>query len=319
MKIIDKTPFVDEKGNLGFQQRVQGMLQFGFNWPKQLEVQKAIATFFERQLEKGYTLLRNVPLGSSGIVVPMILLGPAGIFVISIIYEKGRYEAKGDTWNVESGNAFKPAPKNEIRELLRYTRALTAFIERQGTRIPVDIEPVLIAGDPGVHIESNKPAARILLIDGIKSFVTGLATGRPVMGSDSVYEITDRILDPRPPKKISAESAIPTVPPAAVRSSWEQQSSEQEVSRARAIFDASEQATSFNPNDFGFAMNDEDELPEISPVSPVSEEPVAPKASKPKKQRILGMEIWQLAVIVALVLCLLALVGGFAYAYFLNR
>ena len=66
-------------------------------------------------------------------------------------------------------------------------------------------------------------------------------------------------------------------------------------------------------------MSDEEELPEIPPVSSVSEEPVASKASSPRKRRILGMEIWQLAVIVALVLCLLALAGGFVYAYFLNR
>ena len=69
MKIIDKTPLLDEKGELGFVQRVQGMLQFGFNWPKELEAQKAIIAYFGRQLEKGYTLIRNMPLGESGIIV----------------------------------------------------------------------------------------------------------------------------------------------------------------------------------------------------------------------------------------------------------
>jgi hypothetical protein len=318
MKIIDKTPLVDEKGNLGLQQRVQGMLQFGFNWPRELEVQKVIAAFLERQLEKGYTLIRNMPLGASGIVIPMILVGPAGIFVMSVLYQKGRYEAKGDSWNVDTGNAFKPAPKNEIRELLRYVRALTVYIERQGTRIPVDIEPVLIAGDPGVHIDSNKPAVRVLLIDGIKSFVAGLVTGRPVMGSESVYEITERILNPRPPKKESAESAIPTAPPMP-RSSWEDQPAQQEVSRAKTIFDASEQAKPFSPGDFDFAMSDEEALPEIPPVSSSTAENSAAKASKPQGRRIFGMEVWQVGVILALLLCLIAIVaGGAAYYFFFS-
>ena len=57
-------------------QRVQGMLKFGFGWPNELEAQKAIITFFDRQLEKGYTLIRNMTLGASGIMVPIILLGP---------------------------------------------------------------------------------------------------------------------------------------------------------------------------------------------------------------------------------------------------
>ena len=79
MKIIDKTPLVSEKGELAGIQRFQGMLKFGVNWPTELEAQKAIITFFDRQLEKGYTLIRNMTLGSSGITVPLILLGPTGI------------------------------------------------------------------------------------------------------------------------------------------------------------------------------------------------------------------------------------------------
>ena len=318
MKIIDKTPFVDEKGNLGLQQRVQGMLQFGFNWPKQLEVQKAIVSYFDRQLEKGYTLIRNLPLGASGIVVPMILLGPAGIFVISISYLKGRYEAKGDLWNVDAGNGYKPAPKNDVRETQRLARALTVFIERQGSRIPVDVEPVLIAGDPGLHIESDHPAIRVMMIDGIKSFVNGLVTGRPAMGAESVFEMTERILNPRAPRKETPEASAPTVPPMP-RSSWEQEPPQQEVSRARAIFDASEQAKPFNPNDFGFAMSDEDELPEIPLVSSsVNASEPAPKVSKPKARRILGMTMAQIAIIIALGLCLLVVLAAGGFLYFTN-
>ena len=91
MKIIDKTPLLDEKGELGIVQRVQGMLQFGFGWPRELAAQKAIITFFDRNLEKGYTLIRNYTLGQSGIMVPIILLGPTGIYIIHISHLRGRY------------------------------------------------------------------------------------------------------------------------------------------------------------------------------------------------------------------------------------
>src|SRR5262245_14396954 len=119
MKIIDKTPLLNEKGELGFKERVQGIFQFGFNWPNELQTQKAIITFFDRQLEKGYTLIRNMPLGQSGIIVPMILLGPSGIHVIQIAHERGRYEIRGDTWNVASGEKYKPAPVNLVQQTIR--------------------------------------------------------------------------------------------------------------------------------------------------------------------------------------------------------
>src|SRR5512139_3711781 len=119
MKIIDKTPLLNEKGELGLSQRAQGILKYGVNWPNELEAQKAMITFFDRQLEKGYTLIRNMTLGASGIVVPLILLGPTGIYVIHVTYLRGRYEAKGNSWNEESGNGYKPAAVNLIQRTAR--------------------------------------------------------------------------------------------------------------------------------------------------------------------------------------------------------
>ena len=318
MKIIDKTPLVDENGKLGFVQRVQGMLQFGLNWPRELEVQKAIISYFDRQLEKGYTLVRNMPLGASGIVIPMILLGPAGIFVIQVTYLRGRYEAKGDEWNVESGNQNRPAPINLIQRTVRMARALQAYIERQGVKLPTSIDPILIAGDPGLHIDSVRPAIKVMMIDGIKPFVSGLATGRPVISAEAVFDMTERILNPRQLKRESPASAAPTAPPTP-RAAWEQQEPpHQEVSRARAIFTASEQAKPFDPADFDFAMTDDEPLADVIPADiPAVREssPAIPvKQSRPKARRIFGMTIGQLAILAFLALCLIGIViGGFIY------
>src|SRR5215216_3338172 len=253
MKIIDKTPLVNEKGELSILQRIQGMLQYGFNWPRELQTQKAIITYFDRQLEKGYTLIRNHTLGQSGISVPIILLGPTGIYVIHISYLRGRYEVKGDMWNEASGEGYKPAPVNLVQQTMRMARAVRAFLERQGVKVPVEVEPVLIAGDPGLHIESVRPAIRVMMIDGIKSFVSNLATGNPVLSTENVFEFTDRIMNPHFPKKTrSAPAPMPAPPP-----SSDEGPSPQEVSRARAIFNASQDLKPFDPADFEFAMDDE--------------------------------------------------------------
>src|ERR1043165_7618909 len=200
MKIIDKTPLLDENGKLSIVQQVQGMLKYGFNWPNELAAQKAIMTFFEHNLEKGYTLIRNLTLGASGIMVPLILLGPTGIHVVYVTYLRGRYEARGKEWNEASGDEYKPASVNLIQRTIRMANAVRAFIERQGVRLPVDVEPVLIAGDPGLHIESVRPAVRVLMIDGVRSFVSSLANASPVLSIEAVHEFTERLINPRPPK-----------------------------------------------------------------------------------------------------------------------
>lgn len=307
MKIIDKTPFLNDKGELGISQRIQGMLQYGFNWPNELQAQKAIITYFDRQLEKGYTLIRNYTLGQSGIMVPMILLGPTGIYVIHIAFERGRYEVKGDTWNVAAGEGYKPAPVNLIQRTMRMAKAVRAFIERQGAKMPVDVEPVLIAGDPGLHIESVRPAIRVLMIDGIKSFVAGLVTAPPVLSNEKVYELTDRLLNPHFPRK---EPVLP-VPGG-------EEPVPQPTSRARAIFDASQNVKPFNPSDFDFAMDEEPNFDITPPAADMAEaSPVEPSMpAKPRANRTLGMTPMQLLVVAALVLALVCVLAGFMYYIF---
>ncbi len=309
MKIIDKTPLLNEKGELGVVQRVQGILKYGFDWPSELDAQKAIITFFDRQLEKGYTLIRNMTLGASGIVVPIILLGPAGIYVIHVTYLRGRYEARGNAWNEEAGDSYKPAEVNLIQHTARMANAVKKFIERQGIKLPVPIEPVLISGNPGLHIESVKPAIRVLMIDGIKSFVTGLSTATPVLRPEAVHEFTERIVNPRPPKK-NAAPGMPAI-------SEKKTQPPQNVSRARAIFDASEEAKPFNPEDFDFAIVDEE--PAMEAMSPSLEESnpatAYPRPTSPAK-RILGMTRSQLMIIGALAIALLCILAIFAYVFF---
>ena len=314
MKIIDKTPLLDEKGELGFTQRIQGMFQFGFNWPNELRAQKAIITFFDRQLEKGYTLIRNMPLGQSGIVVPMILLGPTGIHIIQIAHERGRYEIRGDTWNVASGETYKPAPVNLVGQTIRMANAVQAFIERQGVKLHASPEPVLIAGDPGLHIESVRPAIRTMMIDGIKSFVSGLATGKAVLSAEQVFDYTERILNPRPLRRESAAATSASI--TAPRNEWEQESYSQgqEVSRARAIFNASEEAKPFNPADF--EMLDEQPSMEVATAGSQESSPARPLQGSISSNRVLGMTRLQLAIIAALALALLCILAGFGYIIF---
>lgn len=311
MKIIDKTPLLNEKGELGILQRIQGMLKFGFGWPNELEAQKAIITFFERQLEKGYTLIRNMTLGSSGITVPLILLGPTGIYVIHVTYLRGRYEARGNSWNEASGNGYKPAAINLIQRTSRLASAVKAFIERQGVKLPVEIEPVLIAGNPGLHIESVRPAIKVMMIDGIKPFAASLAAGRPVLSMEAVHEFVDRIVNPRMSKKETPASPAPepsfspeekTLPPSPGEA------------RASTIFNVTKETKSFEPTDLDFAMFDEESAMKAAPPSVLETSPAQPLPRRvPRSKRVLGMTRSQLTFVAGLALVFLCVLAVLAY------
>ena len=136
MKVIDKTPLQNAKGEIGTFQRIQGTLEFGFNWYAELQAQKVVIAQLETVLEKGFTLIRNLTLHNSQIVVPLILIGPPGVYVIRVTALSGFYEAKGDQWNVGSGGRSVPAPINLMVQVSRLARALQVFIDRQGVSLP---------------------------------------------------------------------------------------------------------------------------------------------------------------------------------------
>lgn len=315
MKIIDKTPLQDEKGQIGILQRLQGTLKFGMNWYAELQAQKTVISQLERQLDKGYTLIRNYTLGASGIVVPLILLGPAGIYVIHVTHLRGMYQAKGDSWGTISNGRFAPAPINLLQRTMRFARALQVFIERQGVKLPVAVEPVLIAADPGMHIESIRPVVRVVMVDAVKQFVASLLQGRPVLSTESAYEFVDRILNPRPPKSDSkpAAGAAPVL-------SQQEVPTQRPVSRAKAIFDAAQEAKPFNPADFDFAMIDELPASEGA-LTGLQDTGVPEPLPRPAEQvrKIFGLSIPQFALLVAMGVVEIFILIGFAVVIYLTR
>src|SRR5512143_1433502 len=211
MKVIDKTPLQDDKGEIGIVQRVQGTLEHGFQWYPEMEAQKAVMSQLERVLEKGFTLVRNVTLGKSSIVEPLILIGTPGVFVLYVTPLSGLYEAKGDEWNqIKSGHPYAAEP-NLMQRVARLARALQVFLERQGFTLPGPVEPVLVASSPAMHIDTTRPMVRVVLSDAVRQFAGSLLQARPILKPEVVYDLADRIITPRP--KASPAEAAPAVTP----------------------------------------------------------------------------------------------------------
>jgi hypothetical protein len=306
MKIIDKTPFQNEKGEISLWGRIQGTLEFGFDWYAEQMAQKTVIAQLERVLEKGFVLIRNLPLPDINVAIPLILIGPPGIFVIQVTPLRGIYEAKGDQWNIVSGERIIPARINLLTRTIRMARAVQIFLQKQGLTLPVPVEPVLIAANPGLHIDSLRPIVRVVMSDAIKQFALSLTQGRAVLRPDAITLFSERLIEPRPPKP---EEETPP-------------SSDQAVSRARAIFNAAEEITppAAEENDLSFAFQEEQPtseappfLRESSPARPL------PAAAKPRPRRFMGMTPAQLAFLAAMLLIEVCVVVGFAIYLFLNQ
>ena len=98
MKIIDQTPFYNEKGEISFVDRTKAMLQYGAGWIREMEAQKAVVSVLEKNLDKKYTLLRNVTPPGMNASIPLILVGPTGVYVMCVASVKGMFSARGDQW-----------------------------------------------------------------------------------------------------------------------------------------------------------------------------------------------------------------------------
>jgi len=311
MRIIDKTPFQNAQGEVELIGRIQGTLKYGPSWYPELQAQKSVIAQLERLLEKGYVLIRNFNLPGSEVIVPLILLGPNGASVIYVTHLKGFYEAKGDQWNkVDQGRSLA-APVNLLNRVVRLALATQKYFEHQKLNIPGQVEPVLIAANPGLNLETMRPIAKVVKSDAIKTFASTLIQNRPVLRNEQVYALAEQMVTPLRPDDTPPQA---TPKPA----------TQQPTSRAKAIFNASGNASAPNSSEVAFALDEDgthsasQELPpglqESSSVRELSQAPVISQ-----KKLVLGMKPVQFGFLAAMLLiecCILA--AGAAYFYFIR-
>jgi hypothetical protein len=296
MKLIDQTPLQNENGAVTIIQRVQGTFKYGFEWYPELEAQKSVLAHLSHVLGKGFTVVRNQTLGASGITIPLAIVGPSGIYAAYVTHLRGTYQAKGDSWGQIFGINFQPARVNLMTRTQLFARALQAFIERQGVKLPKPVEPVILAANPGLHIESLQPIVRVILLDALERWAASLESAAPVFTPETAYELADRIVNPRPPKK-EEQSEADTKPPVG------------------ATFRASGEAKPFDPAELEFAFEEGGNL-EVPPGL-VEPNPAIHIPAKAKK-RILGMTPSQLALLGGMALIEVCLLAGLALIILLN-
>jgi hypothetical protein len=175
------------------QSSVQGALKIG-GGDEELKAQEVFAQQIGRMLDNRYTLLRNIQLEGSDLPIPMILVGPQGVMVIKVSMEEGIFRAKETSWSVLDSRLeeYRSASTNLIMETLQLAETVDKFFLQAGIELP-EPAPVLFMGHPGVHVDVNNPAVRVVRMDGVDSLSTAVISGKTILDSVQVQQIVDSL------------------------------------------------------------------------------------------------------------------------------
>jgi hypothetical protein len=73
------------------------------------------------------------------------------------------------------------------------TRAVETFLARRGHHI-MEIQSVLLFSNPGTHVDVIRPAIRVVLMDGLDRFISGLTQTRTFLTSEDIQQIVDALV-----------------------------------------------------------------------------------------------------------------------------
>jgi hypothetical protein len=192
MKVIENSKLKRKESVSSPMNDVISSIKSGLKITEDVPAEDAVIASLARMLDNRYVILKDVILPGLKVPIPLLLIGPSGVCVLTASSMRGVYRAQGENWERmdERRRDFRPAQPNMLLRAQLLARAFEKFFTERGYELP-EVESVLIFTDPGVHIESVRPVVRIILIDGIERFTTGLVQGYPVLEKDDVQKIVD--------------------------------------------------------------------------------------------------------------------------------
>ncbi len=128
-----------------------------------------------------------------------------------------------------------------------------------------------MSADPGTHIDSTRPAVRIIMSDALERFAISLSQGRAVLSPETIFKIVKLILEGPEPKP---ESASP-----AASSAGRITPSSGGTDTTDALFASAESGNDFGREGLGFNF---DEAP-ARPQSAARPAPAQPRPAAPRQ------------------------------------
>lgn len=193
MKLIDYAKKQEQPGLMNkIDTALEDLMTYGFAGDVDKKAQETVIQLFSRSLDHEYTLLQMVPLVPGKPAIPLILVGPPGIFVIHVSGAEGIFRAREESLSVmhRQTREYRPAKRNYLIEALGLSADVKEFMN-QSHQLLLEPTPLLIFGQPGAHIESNQPAVRILRVDAVDRFLSGLQQSQPLLDAIEIRKLVE--------------------------------------------------------------------------------------------------------------------------------
>ena len=192
MQIHNFSEIKSSDGQLSLQERLQGIIKYGFSWPKDLNAQDVFTAKLQKDMDQQSTLIRDFKLPDIEVTVPFILIGPPGIRVILLTRERGMFRAREGQWLIHTGKGFKPSKENLIRRTQLYIKAMRKFLDDHGFQA-LDVDGLIVGVDPGMHVETHNSAVRVIQSDAIRRFCSQWEQEQPEISPEQIYQIVSAI------------------------------------------------------------------------------------------------------------------------------
>ena len=154
------------------------------------DAQETFIGFLADALDHRFYLLNNLSLPGQGKLSPLLLFGPTGVWAVLPTGATGLFRVNERAWEQmdEKNQGFALAKPNLVSEVCAWAAAIGETLASLQIAAP-PVEPVLFFSDPAAHVDSTRPAARIVLADGLPRFLAGLFQARPVVEQDGIRQI----------------------------------------------------------------------------------------------------------------------------------
>ncbi len=215
MRIVDHSTYPVDPKKVNLLDRVVYSIQYGLSWYPLVEAQARVIALASKLLDNKYTLLHNLTIPGLEAPIPLVLVGPPGVFVFNVTPTAGIFRARGESWaSVDDQRRYKAIRPNLIMDTAAMAKTVQEYLIQRG--VPeLTVEPVLMCTNSGTHVESVRPVTRVVLSDAMERFVAGLPASGQVLISVELDEIVAFLENPAKgkPEAKPAEAARPPVEP----------------------------------------------------------------------------------------------------------
>ena len=193
MKVIDLAIQKQKKASSTNLDQVRKLFTLGSEKPDDHAYSVAIKAL-ERILDNQYVLLKNVTAPGLEIPIPMVLIGPPGVWVINATAVKGIFKATEDSWEMmdERFRRYRLVKPNMLKRTQAMHKAIRDLLAAHELKVE-QIEPALFLTDPGVHVDMTRPVVRIVLVDALERFAVNLLQARAILDKAGVHQVSRAI------------------------------------------------------------------------------------------------------------------------------